>query len=208
MKSPLITIRGFLGYIEQDARSGNFERLKLDMQRISEATEKMHRLLNELLDLSRVGRIINSAEDAPFSEIVKDALERVDGQLKQKQVTVKIGSDLPAVHVDRERLVEVIQNLVNNAVKFMGSQKKPQVEIGVKIDEVTKHFFVKDNGIGIRKEFHEKVFGLFNKLSSESDGTGIGLALVKRIIEVHKGTIWIESEEGQGTTFFFTLGEK
>jgi PAS domain S-box-containing protein len=208
LKSPLITIRGFLGYIEQDARAGNFERLQSDMQRISDATDKMHRLLNELLDLSRVGRTVNKAEDVPFVEIVQDALGRVEGQLKEKQVTVKLGSEFPIVHVDRERFVEVLQNLIDNAVKFMGNQGKPEIEIDTKVKNGQTLFFVKDNGVGIRKEFHEKVFGLFDKLDSESDGTGVGLALVKRIIEVQGGKIWIESEEGKGSTFFFTLESK
>ncbi|MFN8381624.1 MAG: ATP-binding protein [Anaerolineales bacterium] len=205
LKSPLITIRGFLGYLEQDARNGNFERLQSDVKRISEATEKMHLLLNELLELSRVGRVINEPKQMPFGEIVQEALKRVEGQLQLKQVQVKVGSDLPDIFGDTERLIEVIQNLVDNACKFMGDEKKPIIEIDVQKRENENVFYIKDNGIGIDKRFHEKVFGLFDKLNPNSGGTGIGLALVKRIIEVHGGKIWIESEEGKGTTFFFTL---
>ncbi len=206
LKSPLITIRGFLGYLEQDARIGNFERLQSDVKRISEATEKMHILLNELLQLSRVGRVINEPKLTSFGEIVQEALKRVEGQLQLRQVQVKVGSDLPEVFGDIERLIEVIQNLVDNACKFMGNQQTPIIEIGAKKKENQNIFFVKDNGIGIEKKFHEKVFGLFDKLDPNSNGTGIGLALVKRIIEVHGGKIWIESDETQkGTTFYFTL---
>ena len=206
LKSPLITIRGFLGYLEQDARIGNFERLQSDIKRISEATEKMHILLNELLELSRVGRVINEPKQSPFGEIVKEALQRVEGQLQVRQVQVKVGGELPEVFGDTERLIEVIQNLVDNACKFMGDEKHPVIEIGVQKLENQNIFFVKDNGIGIEKKFHEKVFGLFDKLDPHSSGTGIGLALVKRIIEVHGGKIWIESQGTQkGTTFFFTL---
>jgi signal transduction histidine kinase len=208
LKSPLITIRGFLGYLEQDARIGNFERLQSDVQRISDATEKMHILLNELLELSRVGRVINEPKQTPFSEIVKEALQRVEGQLTLRQVQVKVGSDLPEVFGDTQRLVEVIQNLVDNACKFMGDEKQPVIEIGAKKQENINIFYVKDNGIGINKKFHDKVFGLFDKLESDSSGTGIGLALVKRIIEVHGGKIWIKSDETEkGTTFLFTLAE-
>lgn len=206
LKSPLITIRGFLGYLEQDARIGNFERLHRDVKRISEATEKMHILLNELLQLSRVGRVINEPKQTPFGEIVQEALQRVEGQLQVRQVQVKVGGDLPEVFGDTERLVEVIQNLVDNACKFMGDEKHPLIEIGVQKRENQNVFFVKDNGIGINKKFHEKVFGLFDKLDPNSNGTGIGLALVKRIVEVHRGKIWVESEEAEkGTTFYFTL---
>lgn len=205
LKSPLITIRGFLGYLEQDARNGNFERLQGDVKRISEATEKMHLLLNELLELSRVGRVINDPKQTPLGEIVQEALKRVEGQLQLRQVQVRVGSDLPEVFGDTERLIEVIQNLVDNACKFMGDEKHPIIEIDMQKQEDENVYYIKDNGIGIDKKFHEKVFGLFDKLNPNSSGTGIGLALVKRIIEVHGGKIWIESEEGKGTTFFFTL---
>ncbi|MBE0672175.1 MAG: PAS domain-containing protein [Anaerolineales bacterium] len=206
LKSPLITIRGFLGYLKQDAQNGNFERLNSDIQRISDATEKMHRLLNELLELSRIGRVANEAQNIPFSEIVEDALQRVEGQLKGNQVQVTVGSGFPVVRVDRERMVEVIQNLVDNATKFFGDQPSPQIEIGYKTEADQTIFFVRDNGIGIKREFHERIFGLFDKLDATSTGTGVGLALVKRIVEVHGGKIWVESEEGAGSTFCFTLG--
>jgi len=88
----------------------------------------------------------------------------------------------------------------------MGNQKRPVIEIGYENNTEKAIYFVKDNGIGIKKEFHERVFGLFDKLSSETEGTGIGLALVKRIIEVHGGKIWVESEQGNGAKFCFTLG--
>jgi PAS domain S-box-containing protein len=209
LKSPLITIRGFLGYLKQDAQTGNLERLNSDIQRISDATEKMHRLLNELLELSRIGRVTNEKQNIPFQEIVADALQRVEGQLKEKQVQVKVGSDLPTVCVDHERMVEVVQNLVDNSTKFFGDQKQPQIEIGAEVRDDENVFFVKDNGIGIKPEFHDKVFGLFDKLDMSSEGTGVGLALVKRIIEVHGGRIWIESDgAGKGTKFRFTLSDR
>jgi len=115
---------------------------------------------------------------------------------------------MPSVYVDRPRLVEVIQNLIDNAVKFMGTQSIPQIEIGSIVENDQMVFFVKDNGIGIDPAHHERIFGLFNKLDSESEGTGVGLALVKRTIEVNRGKIWVESNKGEGTTFYFTLPEK
>lgn len=207
LKAPLITIRGYLGYIEKDAKTGNYQRLLQDTQRISEATEKMHRLLNDLLELSRVGRVMNKAEEISFYDIAQDAADRVEGQLKAKNVEVLIQNQLPIVYVDKERMIEVLQNLIDNAVKFMGEQKNPRIEIGFVNRKAKIIYFVKDNGIGIRQEFHQKIFGLFDKLSSETEGTGIGLALVKRIIEVHGGEIWVESQEGKGSTFYFTLPE-
>ena len=122
-------------------------------------------------------------------------------------VQVKLATGLPRVVGDRTRLVEVVQNLLDNAVKFMGDQTAPLIEIGVR-DEGVPVFFVKDNGMGIDPRYQDKVFGLFDKLDPKSEGTGIGLALVKRIITMHGGRVWIESEgPGTGTTFCFTLAE-
>jgi PAS domain S-box-containing protein len=206
LKSPLVTINGYLGYLEQDALSGNVERLKQDIQRIHDAASKMHALLNELLELSRIGRMMNEPENIPFAGLVKDALEIVHGQLEAHHVTVQIQPNLPAIYGDRQRLIEVLQNLIENAAKYMGGQSEPQIEIGQLGEENDKPiFFVKDNGMGIAPEYHERIFGLFNKLDAKSEGTGIGLALVKRIIEVHGGRIWVESKEGKGSTFYFTL---
>jgi len=208
LKSPLVTISGFLGFLEQDAESGNRERLQKDAQRIQEAVNKMHALLTELLELSRVGRMMNTAEDVLFTDIVKDALAIVHGRLESRDVTVQTQPNLPIVHGDRQRLMEVLQNLVDNAAKYMGDQIDPLIEIGQQGMEDSKPiFFVKDNGMGIALEYHERIFGLFNKLDSTSEGTGIGLALVKKIVEVHGGKIWVESDgvPGKGSTFYFTL---
>jgi len=206
LKSPLVTINGYLGYIERDAASGNMERLRSDTQRIQEATNKMHALLTELLELSRIGRMMNAPENIPFADLVKGALEIVHGQLEADHVTVQTRPKLPTVQGDHQRLTEVLQNLIDNASKYMGSQTDPHIEIGQHGEEDGRPiFFVRDNGIGIAPEYHERVFGLFNKLDPESEGTGIGLALVKKIVEFHGGRIWVESEVGKGATFFFTL---
>ena len=206
LKSPLVTINGFLGYLEQDAASGNMERLKKDTRRIQEAVNKMQRLLNELLELSRIGRMMNLPENIPFNELVREALDIVQGQLEERGVMVQIQPNLPVISGDRPRLIEVIQNLLDNAAKYMGDQKEPRIEIGQQGEiDGTPTLYVKDNGIGIPSEHHDRIFGLFNKLDPNAEGTGIGLAIVKRIIEVHGGRIWVESEAGVGSTFYFTL---
>ncbi len=209
LKSPLVTINGYLGYIEQDAASGNMERLRQDTQRIQNAANKMHALLTELLELSRIGRMMNPPEDIPFEDLVRDAMDAVHGQLEARHITVRSQPDLPTIHGDRQRLTEVLQNLIDNAVKYMGEQPDPLIEIGQNGEEDDKPiFFVRDNGMGIAPEYHERIFGLFNKLDARSEGTGVGLALVKRIVEYHGGRIWVESELGKGSTFYFALPSK
>jgi signal transduction histidine kinase len=206
LKAPLLTINGFLGFLEKDALAGSVDRMKADIFRITEATNKMHRLLTELLELSRIGRMMNPPEDISFNTIVHEAVSLMGGQLEAEHVRITVDENLPVVHGDRVRLIEVIQNLVHNAAKFMGDQPDPHIEIGQSGEEAGKPIFhVKDNGIGIEVTHHEHIFGLFNKLDPRVEGTGIGLAIVKKIVEVHGGRIWIESEVGKGSAFYFSL---
>ncbi len=206
LKSPLITINGFLGFLERDAALGQVERLKQDVEQIRQATHKMRRLLDDLLELSRIGRLMNPPQSVAFAEIVQEALQLVQGRLNQQQVTVEVTEGLPNVFGDRARLVAVVQNLVDNAAKYMGDQPRLHIAIGMQQQEGETVLFVRDNGMGILPEHHQKVFDLFNKLDPQSEGTGIGLALVKRIVELHNGRIWLESAGlRQGSTFYFTL---
>jgi PAS domain S-box-containing protein len=206
LKSPLVTIQGFLGYLEEDMATGNLERFKQDTQRIASAVDSMNNLLKDLLELSRIGRLMNPPEDVPFSEIAQEVLEILHGQLEAHGVAVTLEPNLPTVYGDRQRLKEVLQNLISNAAKFMGDQPDPHIEIGQEGEENGKPvFFVRDNGIGIEPEFHDRIFSLFERLNPETEGTGIGLALVKRIVEYHGGRIWVESEAEEGSIFYFSL---
>jgi PAS domain S-box-containing protein len=206
LKSPLITIKGFLGFLERDSLSGNQTRLRSDIQRISEATNKMQTLLSELLNLSRIGRMMEPPQLVPFNNIVSEALEIVQGRLLKQEIQVHVHQNMPTVYVDQKRIVEVVQNLIDNAAKFVSQQPLPEIEIGqAGYENNMPIFFIRDNGIGIDPAHHERIFGLFNKLEADSEGTGIGLALVKRIIEVHQGRVWVQSQPQKGATFYFTL---
>jgi len=209
LKSPIVTILGFIGSIQADLKQNSFDKVGTDLQRVIKAAENMQETISDLLELSRFGRLINETIDIPLVYIVQDALERVRGQIEKHNVTVRTQPNLPIVHGDRQRLTEVLQNLIDNAAKYMGDQKDPHIEIGQQGEEDGKPIlFVKDNGIGIAPEYYERIFGLFNKLDARSEGTGVGLALVKRIIEFHGGRIWVESELGKGSTFHFILPVK
>ena len=207
LKAPLITIKGFLGFLGVDAHAGDTKRLEADIQRINDATDKMNELLTDLLELSRIGRKMNAPEMISFEPLVNEVIELTDGRLHERGIEVIVNGELPNVYGDRQRLSEVVQNLIDNSAKFMGDQPRPLIEIGQhgEADNGFVTFFIRDNGIGIAPEFHERIFGLFNRLNSKIEGTGIGLALVKRIVEFHGGRVWIQSEAGNGATFYFTL---
>ncbi|MFT3895116.1 MAG: ATP-binding protein [Anaerolineales bacterium] len=206
LKSPLITIRGFLGFIREDIEHGNMQRLEKDIQRINDATDKMQHLLNDLLELSRIGRLSYEPESIQMNKLIDEVLELLHGRIHTGSIRMLVAEQLPNVFGDRQRIFEVFQNLIDNAAKFMGAQPDPCIEVGQSGERDGKPvFFVRDNGIGIAETYREKIFGLFNKLDSQTDGTGIGLTLVKRIIEFHGGQIWVESEPLKGSTFFFSL---
>ena len=206
LKTPLVTISGFLGLLEKDAGAGDLDRMRRDIDRIKAASGRMGQLLDELLELSRVGRVVNEPEEFCLGELAREAVQQVAGRIAEVGVEVVISPDLPRIFGDRVRLLEVLQNLIDNAVKFMGEQPEPRIEIGTGTEGGGLIFFVRDNGAGIDPRYLKKVFGLFERLDQEVEGTGVGLALVKRIIEVHGGRIWVESDGlGRGSTFYFTL---
>ncbi|MEO8361369.1 MAG: transporter substrate-binding domain-containing protein [Vicinamibacteria bacterium] len=206
LRSPLITIRGYLGHLEESAVAGNLELFRQDAARINRAASRMEALLRDLLALSRVGRVLSPDQDVRMSELARDTAELLHGMLSERHVQVEIQEDLPVVRGDRQRLAEVFQNLIENAAKFTAGQTDPRIWIGARKDAEVTVFTVRDNGTGIDPQHHDRVFKLFEKLTTETEGTGLGLALVRRIVEAHGGRVWVESDGlGKGSTFCFTL---
>ena len=205
LKSPLVTIKGFLGLLSKDLDTDDMGRVAADMEKINSAADKMGVLLDDLLELGRIGRVIGDPVNCDLFEIATQASQLIETQIEQMGIEIVIDS-MPSIQGDEIRLVEVFVNLIENAIKFMGDQKSPYVHIGaVEIDGMVR-CYVQDNGVGVDSRFQEQIFGLFERLSANVGGTGVGLALVKRIIEVHGGKIWVESDgDGQGSVFYFTL---
>lgn len=206
LKTPLVTIKGFMGSIEKDLDDRNYDRARKDILRISSAADRMRDTISGLLNLSKIGQVVHPPEEVNLAVLAREVLAPLLERNPSANIEVRISPDLPVVHGDRERLKEVYEHLIENAVRYMGRQPAPLIEIGVRAAETGNVLFVKDNGMGIDPRYHDRVFGLFEKLDVQSEGTGIGLALVKRIIETHGGRIWVESDgPGKGSTFCFTL---
>ena len=212
LKTPIVTIEGFVGALREDFG----DRLSAEGEKyldfMSRAARKMEMLINDLLELSRIGRLSEAMTRFPFGEIVRGAIRTLQPLIEARGVAVTVDENLPAVYGERKRLVQVMDNLLSNAVKYIGvANPTPRIHIGAMEQNGRKTFFVRDNGIGIEQNYLEKVFQIFQRLPSAvrtGEGTGIGLTIVQRIIEHHGGSIWLTSEPGKGSTFFFTLSDQ
>jgi PAS domain S-box-containing protein len=205
LKSPLVTIRGFLGLLEKDIEAADSKRIAEDIEKLKSATDTMGVLLNDLLELSRVGRVMGEPVSCSLTGMVEQAIELVKSDLDSYGIEITV-EDMPSVKVDETRVVEVFLNLLENAIKFSGEQQAPHIHISAKPMDGMICCSVRDNGIGIEEQYYSQIFELFERLDAQVDGTGIGLALVKRIIEIHGGKIWVESAgPGLGCTMSFTL---
>lgn len=206
LRAPLVTIKGFLGMLNQDLLAQRPDLIQKDIERISRAADKLDELLSDLLELARIERISNQPEEIDLHQLAQEALETLEMWIRSKNVTVNISPDLPTVYGDRSRLREVLVNLIDNAAKYTCDQPNPVITIGIREQDGEQIIFVQDNGLGIEPRYHTRIFNLFEKLDPTMDGTGLGLPLTKRIIELHGGRIWVESTGlDQGSTFCFTL---
>lgn len=206
LKSPLVTFKTFLGFLRQDQRADSRENMEKDMNFMAAAADKMERLLDDLLEMSRIGRLDKAPTRIELGNLLDEALAAVAGPIAERGVEVRV--DLPKLCLYGEplRLARLWQNLIDNAVKYLGDQAAPRVELGMEDIAGERVFFVRDNGLGIDPRHQRKVFGLFEKVDPKSPGSGLGLALVKRIVELYHGRIWVESAgPGRGTCFRFTL---
>ena len=207
LKSPLFTIQGFAGALERDLAAKDGPRAARDLDRIREAATYMGRLLEQLSNVRRIERSTANLEEVDLGELARVAVAAVGGLIRQRRIEVTVDPGLPTITGDRLQLTEMLQNLIDNAARFMGEQSEPRIEVGFRRDGAETVFFVRDNGAGIEPKHQRRVFALFQRLDHRPDGTGVGLAIVKRVVEAHRGRVWVESDgQGQGATLCFTLG--
>lgn len=209
LKTPLVTINGYIGLLQQAIDANDAERIRNDLGQITRAARSMAELLDGLLELSRIGRIINPPEAGSLDYLVRNAADIVREKIVIRGIELEIDDNMPQYWGDRLRLLEVFQNLLENSIKFMGDQPEPRIKISALEDDNEVICKVQDNGIGIDPRYHDRIFNLFERLNPEIDGTGIGMSLVYRIVEAHGGAIHVESAgDKQGCTIVFTLPVK
>lgn len=204
LKAPLVTLQGMSSLLMEDYGEKLDEEGRYYIERLQANTQHMERLLMDLLALSRVGREARAPEAVSLDEVVDDCLAEQAEPIRQRGVQVRRG-ELGTLWAVRTHMVQVIGNLLGNAVKYLGDTPIPTVEIGAVDCGAYVEYFVKDNGIGIDPAYHTKIFEVFQRLKEiDVDGSGVGLAIVKKIVDTAGGRLRVESATGQGATFRFT----
>lgn len=206
LRSPLITISGFAEMVGQDLKeTSGTDDAKKNLSRISEAARRMKSLIDDLVTHARTETPNTAFGPVDLNGIVKQALANLEYDIRKSQARIEV-PDLPEIPGEETGLRQLFQNLIANAVKFCGDDV-PAVSVSADEEGDMWHFIVKDNGIGIKSEFHDSIFSPFKRLHSQSEykGSGIGLATCRKIVEQHEGSIWVESEPGNGAIFHFTL---
>lgn len=207
LRAPLRHIAGYAGVLTEDyAPFLDTEGLRY-LGKIGEGAKKMGRLVDDLLGLSQIGRQELSLEETSMDLLVKQTIEEVAPDCAGRQVEWTI-TDLSSVVCDPGLMKQVFVNLLSNAVKYTGKRENAVIEVGQTMQNGERVIFVRDNGAGFEMQYVGKLFGVFQRLHKERDfeGTGVGLAIVQRIIRKHGGRIWAEAELDRGATFYFTLG--
>ena len=209
LKEPLRGIEAFAGFIAEDYGDKLDEQGQRYVGILRESAVRMKDLIDDLLQLSRIGRTRFEHAPVRVRSLVEDVSLELSFALQEKRVDLQVAPRLPTVACDKVRMREVFKNLISNAVKY-NDKPNPRIEIACRSENGAFTFSVRDNGIGIALEYHDKIFKIFQRLHhrEEYEGTGVGLAICKKVVEAHGGRIWVESVPGQGTTFFFTLPHK
>ncbi len=205
LKSPLITIQGFVGHLKRDIDAGRIERLTDFAGRILGAITRTRQLIDGLLELSRVGRVSRQPEWIPMGEFLDGILQNHEEQLAERHIQTHRQPDMPVIHACPSLVAAVFDNLIVNAILHGSTAPNPQIVVGVQEDGEYYRFYVRDNGPGVAEEQQERIFEVFQRLSTDPKGSGVGLAIVKRAVELLEGHVRVESRPGEGATFWVAI---
>ncbi|PKN96862.1 MAG: hypothetical protein CVU43_18515, partial [Chloroflexi bacterium HGW-Chloroflexi-5] len=213
LRAPLRSIHGFSQIILEDYSKNLDPEVNHYFDLIRKNATMMGNLVDDLLSFSRLGRQSLNHVNVDSASIVKEVIESLQSEIRDRNINITM-VELPEVKADPSLLRQIFVNLISNSIKFSRDKIQPEIEVGFETQIIEDglihaYFYVKDNGVGFDMKFYDKLFGVFQRLHRAEDyeGTGVGLAIVDRIVKKHGGNIWAESAIGEGTTFYFTLGE-
>lgn len=208
LQEPLRTLSSYVRLLADDLAADAEDDVAQDLAFIRQAADRMSHLVSDLLAYSRAGRRALQIECFDINECVDDALKNLSVQIAERQASIQ-RDQLPTIEGDKTMVTQLLQNLMSNAIKFTPADDKPRLRITAALQDKAWVFGVKDNGIGVQEEYRAQIFAPFKRLHgvAEYEGSGIGLAICKKIVEHHDGQLWVSSESGRGSHFQFTLGE-
>jgi len=207
LKNPLLAIRGFSTLLLRNYKKELEDQGRGFLDIIDASARQMERLVSDLLTLSRLGQVVPDLRRVISREIVDKVVSSLQDRLNGMGIELIVAPDNPIIYCDGERMYQVFENLISNAIRFAADAKQPKIEIGYNDEREYHQFYVRDNGPGIDPEDHRKIFEMFYRKQRKGDqgGTGLGLAIVDRIVRQHGGKVWVESKNGKGATFYFTV---
>ena len=207
LRAPLRHIAGYAQLLTEELPDSLPPEARRHVGHILEGTRQMGQLIDELLDLARIGRQSLKVQVSSLRSVAEEVKAQLSRQAAGREVEWRMG-ELPYLACDPGLVKQVFANLFSNALKFTGPRERAMVEVGTRHLEKLPVIFVRDNGVGFDMKYAGKLFGIFQRLhrSEDFEGTGVGLATVQRIVHKHGGRIWAESQPDQGATFYFTLG--
>lgn len=208
LKTPLIALHGYISLFREEFQDLIDTTGQEYLDRIIYNAEYMNKMISDLLKLSRAGRVVGAKRRFSTYKLVKEIYMCFYPQILQHQINFSISKSLPIIYGDRQRLQTVFENLIGNAIKFISDKRAPLIEVDCVDRNSYYEFCVRDNGIGIDPADHQRIFEVFQKCERklhDNNGTGVGLTIVKKIVEHHGGTVWVESKLDKGATFYFTL---
>lgn len=204
LKTPVVSLLGYLSFVKEEIASGATTQRDDDLHKMGQIIDNMRAMINDLLNLSRIKRA-GMCSDVPTGDIIVKVIDELEPHITENNIQTELVGTFPIIYTDQRKFEEIIRNLVSNAIKYMGKQPHPQITIGVQDQPRHYYFFCQDNGIGIDSHEMTRIFEPFYAKSDISIGQGVGLSIIKGFVTDLQGKIWVESEKGTGSTFWFSL---
>jgi PAS domain S-box-containing protein len=207
LKSPLVSLEGYIAKLEDRCKDRLDEKGYYYLAKLKKNIFEMRSLIQDLLDFYKTGMVAGYPEQVDIRQMVESSIDELKLEIEKREVHLIIQNELPVINCHRECAHQIFSNLISNAIKFSDDSRSLEITIGYHERPQFHEFFVRDNGIGIDPKYHDKIFEIFQRLEQKRnvEGSGIGLAIVKKAVEHHGGTVWVRSEQGKGATFYFTF---